>query len=169
MGEVKDLSQAKVARVLGGDIEDTEFEVLGKRFEELSAELSTKEYQIELSQDEIKFLTMDLLPSVKWQGQQAWDIAESQKVIAEAKPGVNGLTKVVVRSTFQMIATHTFEGVDNVFVVKELLSKIATVIQKEVAKDDQTLQDAGFELQAAEQGILPETAMANALQANVEG
>ena len=39
------------------------------------------------------------------------------------------------------------------------------IIQNQIGKDEQTLRDAGFELQAAEMGITPETAMQEAMAA----
>tara|TARA_R110000737_G_scaffold210872_1_gene228460 strand:- start:3979 stop:4560 length:582 start_codon:yes stop_codon:yes gene_type:complete len=185
MGEVKNLTPengdqdqnppVKVTRVLGGDIESKEFEgkdhkeiyeILSERFDKLQKELDIKSYDVTFTQEQIAFLIQDILPKVEWVGQQAWDISEAQKVIVEFKPGVaKSVGKPSIRAIFQFVATQKYVGVDNVSKVSDLLTTFATIIQQHIGKDEQTLRDAGFELQAAEVGITPENAMQQAMLA----
>ena len=170
MGKVKTLekpvNQKKVERVLGGDIETTTFEELGKKFEAVQKEFDEKTYGISFTQDSIALLTMEILPKVEWTGQQAWDIAETQKLVSELKPGVViNAKKESIRALFQFVATNKYVGVDHVYQVSQLLTTLAEVIQNQIGKDEQVLRDAGFELQAAEMGITPETAMQEAIAA----
>lgn len=170
MGEVKTLAPEegveKVQRVLGGDIESSTFEELGETFEAIQKEYSEKTYELSLTQGSIALLTMEILPKVEWVGQQAWDISAAQKLVSELKPGVAAnVTKESIRALFQFVATNKYVGVDQVSQVSDLLTSLAEIIQNQIGKDEQTLRDAGFELQAAEMGITPETAMQEAIAA----
>tara|TARA_Y100001937_G_C7126638_1_gene335242 strand:+ start:1423 stop:1956 length:534 start_codon:yes stop_codon:yes gene_type:complete len=170
MGKVKTLetpvNEKKVERVLGGDIETSTFEELGKKFEKIQKEFDDKTYGISFTQDSIALLTMEILPKVEWTGQQAWDVAETQKLVSELKPDVVINTKKEsIRALFQFVATNKYVGVDHVYQVSQLLTTLAEVIQNQIGKDEQVLRDAGFELQAAEMGITPETAMQEAIAA----
>ena len=170
MGEVKTLAPEegveKVQRVLGGDIESSTFEELGETFEAIQKEYSEKTYELSLTQGSIALLTMEILPKVEWVGQQAWDISAAQKLVSELKPDVAAnVTKESIRALFQFVATNKYVGVDQVSQVSDLLTSLAEIIQNQIGKDEQTLRDAGFELQAAEMGITPEVAMQEAIAA----
>jgi|SaaInlV_125m_DNA_1040241.scaffolds.fasta_scaffold00029_13 hypothetical protein len=170
MGKVKTLetsvAEEKVQRVLGSDIESSTFEELGKSFEAIQKEYSEKTYELSLSQGSIALLTMEILPKVEWVGQQAWDISAAQKLVSELKPeSIANVTKESIRALFQFVATNKYVGVDQVSQVSELLTSLAEIIQNQIGKDEQTLRDAGFELQAAEMGITPEVAMQEAMAA----
>jgi hypothetical protein len=169
MGEVKTLAPdgvEKVERVLGADIETATYVELAETFDKIKTEHESKTYEISLSQGSIALLTMEILPKVEWVGQQAWDIAESQKLVSELKPDVvTNVGKEGIRALFQFVATNKYVGVDQVSQVSELLTSLAEVIQNQIGKDEQTFRDAGFELQAAEMGITPETAMQEAMAA----
>jgi len=171
MGKVKTITkEKKVQRVLGGDIETMKLEELQKEFDKVKEVYSTKTYPLTLSQSAISLLLMEILPNVEWIGQQAWDILEAQKVIVELKPDVEAqITTASVRSMFQFLATNKYKGVDNVMAVSDLLTLLATIIQGPIQEDEQVFRDAGFELQAAELGILPEKAMADAMSAQANG
>jgi hypothetical protein len=159
----------QVERVLGADIESATFEELSEKFDELQKELDEKTYSFSLSQDSIALLLQEILPNVEWIGQQAWDISEAQKLVTELKPDeVKESSKESIRALFQFVASNKYKGTDNVHTVKTLLTTLAEVIQQQIGKDEQILRDAGFELQAAEQGILPETAMQNVMKAKTE-
>jgi len=170
MGKVKTLdapvAEEKVQRVLGSDIETSTFEELGEMFEAIQKDLTEKTYELSLSQSSIALLTMEILPKVEWVGQQAWDIAESQKLVSELKPDVVAkVSKESIRALFQFVATNKYVGVDQVSQVSELLTSLAEIIQHQIGQDEQVLRDAGFELQAAEMGITPEVAMQEAMAA----
>jgi len=170
MGKVKTLeapvAEEKVQRVLGADIETSTFEKLGETFEAIQKEYDEKTYELSLSQGSIALLTMEILPKVEWVGQQAWDISAAQKLVSELKPeSVANVTKESIRALFQFVATNKYVGVDQVSQVSDLLTSLAEIIQNQIGKDEQTLRDAGFELQAAEMGITPETAMQEAMAA----
>jgi len=156
----------KVERVLGGDIETTTYAELSERFDLVKEEYSNKTYGISLSQESIALLITEILPNVEWVGQQAWDILEAQRVISDLKPNkVSYISRESVRAIFQFLATNKYKGVDHVLQVSVLLTTLAELIQKQIAKDEQTIRDAGFELQAAEMGITPEAAVSAAMQA----
>lgn len=168
MGKVKELpvEKSKVQRVLGGDIETMTLEELSEVFDKLREELDKKTYGISLTQDSIALLLTEILPNVEWVGQQAWDILEAQKVVSELKPDtVYQASKESIRSLFQIVISHKYKGVNNVMQVTSLLTTIAELIQTQIEKDQQVLRDGGFELQAAEMGITPETAMQQAMDA----
>tara|TARA_R110000796_G_scaffold159388_6_gene276225 strand:- start:1900 stop:2442 length:543 start_codon:yes stop_codon:yes gene_type:complete len=160
--------EEKVQRVLGADIESATYVELSERFDAFVKELEEKTYGLSVTQESIALLTMKLLPSIEWKGQQAWDIIAVQKVIVDLKPNVVAqVSREAVRSLFQVVATNQYTGVDDVNQVSVLLTSLAEVIQEQIAVDENTLRDAGFELAAAEQGILPETAMQDAMDADV--
>lgn len=168
MGKVKELpvEENKVQRVLGGDIETMSYEELSEKFEELKETISKKTYKVALSQESISLLLMEILPKVEWVGQQAWDIMETQKMIAELKPDeVAEVPKESIRAMFQFVASNKYVGVDHVSQVASLLATLAEVIQTQIAVDEQLLRDGGFELQAAEMEITPETAAQQAYEA----
>ena len=171
MGKVKELTveENKVERVLGGDIETNTYEELDAKFQEVQKTLSEKKYSISLSQESISLLLLEILPNVKWVGQQAWDIKEAQKVIVDLKPDVvSQVPKEALRAMFQFVATNEFSGVDHVSQVASLLTVLAEVIHQQIGADEQLLRDAGFELQAAEMGITPEAAVQQAMAAQIE-
>jgi hypothetical protein len=162
----KAVEETKVQRVLGGDIETKTLDELKEAFDAVSEDYAAKTYPLSLSQSAISLLLLEILPNVEWVGQQAWDILEAQKVISELKPDVETqISTASVRSIFQFLATNKYKGVDNVMAVSDLLTVLATIIQGPIAADEQIFRDAGFEMQAAELGILPEKAMADAMAA----
>lgn len=169
MTKVKSIAPEKVEkieRVLGSDIESSTYEELAEKFDEVKETLENKKYPISLSQESIMLLTTVLLPKVEWVGQQAWDIMETQKLITTLRPDkVSEVSKESIRAMFQLVATNKYIGVDYVSQVSELLTSLAEIIQKEIGIDEQILRDAGFELQAAEMGITPETAVTEAMKA----
>ncbi len=170
MTKVKELvpeTKGKIKRALGADIETATLEELQISFDELKDDIESKTYGVSLPQESIKFLIFEMLPNIEWVGQQAWDISEMQKSIVENEtPGVeNQWSKASIRATFQFLANNKFTGVDNVKVIQDTLTIFAEVIQNQVNKDEQVLRDAGFELQAAEQGIMPETHLKHVMAA----
>ena len=174
MTKVKELvpeTEGKIERALGADIETATLEELQESFDKLKEEIESKTYGVTLPQESIKFLIFEMLPNIEWVGQQAWDIAEMQKAIVDNEtPDVENQWAVPsIRATFQFLANNKFTGVDNVKVIQDTLTIFAEVIQNQINRDEQIMRDAGFELQAAEQGILPETHLRAVMQAQSAG
>jgi hypothetical protein len=146
-------------RILGGDILTWDYEQLADAFDELRKKLSKKKYPVKVSQETIAFLHDEIIQNVVWTGQQAWDIKEAVELIGELVPDKTvKASKESIRSLFQIIINHKYTGVKYMHIVAETCNKLVTAIQL-MNQDDQDLRDAGFELQAAEQGITPESAM----------
>ena len=151
MGDVKTLAPEgvqKVERVLGADIETATYEELSEKFEAVQKEFEAKTYGVSFTQDSIALLTMEILPKVEWVGQQAWDIAESQKLVSELKPDVViNVKKEAIRALFQFVATNKYVGVDHVYQVSQLLTTLAEIIQNQIGKDEQETLGLNCKLQ----------------------
>lgn len=156
-----------VERALGGDINDTSLEVLGTKFDELTETLATKKYGIQLEKDQIEYLTMSFLRDIEFPNRAVFDISEVLDVVnsldSETKVPA---TKESIRALFHFLLETKTTGVDNVHVIKSTLYAISEVVT-EINADDQLLQDAGFELEAAKQGISPEKAVENMNEAQL--
>jgi hypothetical protein len=163
---VPEVEPQKVERVLGADIETATLEELNAKFDEVQKELEEKKYDVTLSSDCLDLINIKILPKVEWVGQQAWDMSESVKIISELKADTtSACTQASIRALFQFVVGHKFVGTEDINEVKDILIGLGTIIQQEIEVDLQLLRDAGFELQAAEQGITPEVAITAAMQA----
>jgi len=146
-------------RVLGGDINDTPIETLGAKFEELSKTLAEKKYGVKMSTDGIAYLTLELLPKFSWDNRGAFDIIEMIELVNRLDSETEvPASKEAIRALFHFVLAGKSVGVDHVHTIKNVLLALSEVVAVTNA-DDQMLQDAGFELQAAEQGITPEKAV----------
>lgn len=145
-----------IPRVLGGDITNTSFEELEKTFDEFMKNKQETKYPVKLTSDEIGWITMNFIPTLEWKGQNVYDIiAFNEGVNAMISDTEVQLEKEKVKAVFHFIANGTFKGANELYIIRDVLSNLGKVIQM-IHKDEQDIRDAGFELNAAEQGILPE-------------
>jgi hypothetical protein len=155
----------KRERVLGGDIETTTLEVLRQNFDSKVKELEEKNYGVTMKSDEIEWINLKLISTIKWKGQNVFDIIALSEIVNDLVVDIEVMQpKEKIKALFHFIANYEFTGITEIFVIKSILTNLSKVLG-EVGKDEQDLRDAAFELQAAEQGILPET-MANAAEGN---
>lgn len=147
----------KLGRVLGGDIETNTYEELGEAFQKLMDEQKEKKYGVKLSTDAIQWITLNFLPTLKWRGQNVYDIvALNEGINSLVANETVMLTREEIKSIFHFIANGEYEGANEVYIIKEVLTDLSNVV-REIGEDEQLVRDAGFELQAAEQGVTPES------------
>jgi hypothetical protein len=149
----------KVERVLGGDITTTSFEELQSKFDKLNKEISEKKYGLKLEKEQIEYLTLVFLPNLEWENRGAFDVYEMVEMVSSLDSNMEvACTRESVRALFHFVLVSKSKGVDYLHIVKNTLVALSEVVQQ-INNDDQLLQDAGFELHAAEQGIVPEAAV----------
>ena len=143
-------------RVLGGDITNTSLEELGKAFDKFVSELNEKKYPVNLNSDEIEWINMNFIQSLKWKGQNVFDIVALTEGVSSliSDTDVN-LEREKIKAIFHFIANGEYEGVSEIHIIKDVLTKLSKTVQL-IGTDEQELRDASFEYQAAEQGIVPE-------------
>lgn len=151
-------------RVLGGDITNNTLEQLGEAFDKFVADMNEKKYPVNLNSDEIDWINMNFLQTVKWKGQNVFDIvALTEGVTCLISDTDVLMEREKVKAVFHFVANGEYQGVSELHIIKEVLTKLSKTIQL-IGVDEQEMRDASFEYQAAEQGIVPEQ-MANG-QAN---
>jgi hypothetical protein len=150
------MAETKTLRVLGGDITNSSIEELTKAFDKLTEDLAVKQYTATFKKEHADFFIQDFLPNIKFQGRQAFDVAEINELFGGI--GENGAVtskKEIIIAVFNYLLMHEMTGVSKIHVMKEVLLVLSSTIEV-INADNQLLQDAGFELVAAQNGITPE-------------
>ena len=128
---------------------------LQEKFDVLQSQLTNKEYEVLLNEEQTTFLFDVAYESIQWKGYESYAISETYDVFqSHVKEGkLNAKVKVeIVEAIFHFLKNYIGTGVKNARLVRQLCDQFALTIT-EINKDRQTMRDLSLELVSTEQGI----------------
>lgn len=150
------MSEEKLNGYVLKDFDNKTYEELEKDYQKLIEDYQTKKYGVQLSQEQIDFITMEVLKNAKWKGTEVYGIDALRKIAVTLEAGKVTLSeRESVRALFHFLNQYESKGTKFADVQMKVLEDVSLVV-KEINEAEVDLRDASFEMEAKRQGIEPE-------------
>jgi hypothetical protein len=119
--------------------------------------LTTKEYALEITKDQLKDFTNFMTKDVTWKGQESLGIIEINKILEKStkettKNGVVYFNNLAVEASHYFLNRWEGKGLKEAETVSSLLKTFSNTLNL-IHQDNTTVKDLEKQLAAAEQGI----------------
>lgn len=128
---------------------------LKENFDLVQSQLTNKEYDITLNEEQTTFLFNEVYEGIVWKGYESYAISETHDTLHKlvTNNALVGKTRTeIVEAIFHFLKNYTTNGVTSARLFRQICDQFALPMT-EINNDRQTLRDLSLELVSVEQGI----------------